>query len=582
MKKRILHIALTCLFLMGSFVSVQASDVKGALAGLGSPAQPAVDIAWDRYYDYEGITEILKRLSNEYSDICTLESIGKSFQGKDIWCVTITNPATGEHTTKPAMYIDANIHANEVQSAEVALYTAWYLLEMYGKNDVITKLVDTRTFYIVPTQSPDSRDSFIHEPNNPHSPRTGQIPRDDDGDGELDEDGPDDLNGDGHISIMRVPAVNGNWYIDPFDSTRMVYAEDGRRGTHNIIWTEGFDNDGDGAINEDGPGYYDPNRNFGWLWRPAYQQYGSDRYPLSIQEQRATADFIAAHPNIIGGQSYHNAGGMILRGPGASIDRVYNRDLAVFDFLGEFGEKVIPGYRYLITHEDLYSVYGGETDWMYATQGIVGFVNELWTPFNMYRVIPDEDDWFGSVEQSQDFDRELLFGEATVAWTEVEHPQLGTVEVGGTVKHYQRASPGFLLMEECHRNMAFTLKQAMIMPELEVASITRESIGDGLYEVTAVIANNQQTPTKLQVDVENNITRADVITLSGPECIVSGIVEMRPLEQFSVQDKTPEQVEVPYIPGNGTVTVRWIVRGRQQCTVTVNSVKGGTATGTYR
>lgn len=66
-----------------------------------------------------------------------MESIGKSYEGRDIWCITITNSKTGRHSEKPAFYIDAAIHANEIQAVEVASYTVWYLLESYADNPFI-------------------------------------------------------------------------------------------------------------------------------------------------------------------------------------------------------------------------------------------------------------------------------------------------------------------------------------------------------------------------------------------------------------------------------------------------------------
>src|SRR5690606_14682359 len=102
-------------------------------------------------------------------------------------------------------------------------------------------------------------------------------------------------------------------------------------------------------INEDTHGYYDPNRDWGWKWQPDYIQGGAYKYPFSLPETRAVADFVLNHPNIAGAQSFHNSGGMILRGPGAQEDlSTYNRqDIRIYDAIGKKGEKMLPGYRYL-------------------------------------------------------------------------------------------------------------------------------------------------------------------------------------------------------------------------------------------
>ena len=73
----------------------------------------------------------------------------------------VNNPDTGADTSKPAMYIEANIHGNEIQGGEICIYTIWYLMENYGKIERITKLVNERAFYIVPDREP-GRARLLH------------------------------------------------------------------------------------------------------------------------------------------------------------------------------------------------------------------------------------------------------------------------------------------------------------------------------------------------------------------------------------------------------------------------------------
>ena len=91
---------------------------------------------------------------------------------------------------KAAMFVEANVHGNEIQGGEICLYTIWYLMENYGRIEEITRLVDERVFYIVPTVNPDGRDYFLHGTGS--GSRTGHVPVDSDGDGLFDEDGDDD------------------------------------------------------------------------------------------------------------------------------------------------------------------------------------------------------------------------------------------------------------------------------------------------------------------------------------------------------------------------------------------------------
>ena len=551
---------------------------SSALKALGAPNNPKVQVAWNRYYDWEGITDIMKRLTKAYPELATLESIGKSYEGRDLWCITITNSKTGRHSEKPAFYIDAAIHANEIQAVEVASYTAWYLLESYYSNPVIKDLLDTKTFYIVPFQSPDGRNSFIHDKI---VLRSGEVPRDDDGDGLIDEDPPEDLNGDGEITQMRVRIKGGRFKEHPLYKNVMVQVGENEVGEFDMVGSEGIDNDGDGRVNEDGPGSYDPNRNWGWMWAPNYIQGGSDRYPFSLPEVKAVGDFIKSHPNILAAQSYHNSGGMILRGPGTRDDKTYPQDEQVYDLVGKKGEEIIPGYRYMVTWKDLYTVWGGETEFNYSTMGIMTYVNELWTSFNMFRKSETGTQTQAGRESSRDdqykFNKYLLFDDATVPWKEYDHPVYGKVEIGGTKKTWGRMPPSFLLEEECHRNMAFTLMHASFLPSVTIESVTKKALPNGLTEVMAEIKNSKAIPTRLAVDVQNSINRPDWVTLKGAKVLSGGIRRNRFEDEFNEQKYNPEKIVVESVPGNSTVYVVWIVEGSNSGTIEFNSVKGGMA-----
>ncbi|MCL7937050.1 MAG: M14 family metallopeptidase [marine benthic group bacterium] len=544
----------------------------GAMAGLGAPPDPQVAVSWDRYFDHETLGEIGRRLEEAWPDRCRSSSIGRSVEGRDLWLLTVTDFQAGEADAKPAMWIDGNIHANEVQGSEIALYTAWYLCEMADRVDWIAELLRDRTFYIVPSINPDGRDNFLLEPNTPHSPRSGLAPRDDDGDGLFDEDDFDDLNGDGHITMMRRRSSNGRWITSPEDPRIMVRAHADQPGEWELLGNEGFDNDGDGRVNEDRRGYYDPNRNWPWRWAPAYVQSGSDAFPTSLPETRAVVEFVLAHPNIAAAQTYHNTGGMILRGPGTESDSVQAADLRVMDEIGERGEMILPGYRYISIWEDLYTTWGNELDWFYAGRGIITFSNELWTSFNYFRESPENERWDRADYR---FDRYLLFGEAIVPWTPVDHPQYGRIEVGGVKRQYTRAIPGFLLREEAHRNMAFTLYQAGQMPLVRVDSVEVRSLGSGVSEVRALISNRKLAPTRTEQDVVHGISPPDRIRIEGGRVIAGFRIE-NPLQGIAEeQEHRPERIEVERIDGMGTVAVKWLVRGSGPFTVTVESAKGG-------
>ena len=103
------------------------NPAKHSYPALGAGSQRKVRIAWNRYYDHAGLTAILVRLNKAFPELTRLYSIGKSTQGRDIWCLEVTARNVGDPNRKPGMYIDGNIHGNEVQAGETVAYTAWYL-----------------------------------------------------------------------------------------------------------------------------------------------------------------------------------------------------------------------------------------------------------------------------------------------------------------------------------------------------------------------------------------------------------------------------------------------------------------------
>lgn len=549
----------------------------------GAPSNPKVDVRWNRYHDYAEATRLLKQLAETFPEYARLESLGKSYGGREMWVLTITNFAKGDDKDRPAIWIDAGIHANEIQTVEVVLYTAWYLLESRASNPFIQKLLDERVFYLMPMMSPDSRDAHFYEPNTTHGPRTGQRPVDDDNDGLVNEDDYDDLDGDGHITQMRIRDPNGRYKAHPDFPQLMVPVKEGEKGEFTLLGMEGKDDDGDGLVNEDADGYYDPNRDWPWNWQPKYVQGGAFRYPFSLDENRVVGEFIKAHPNIAAAQSYHNAGGMILRGPGAKDDAFPQADLRVYDVIGKQGEKILPGYRYMNIANDLYEVYGGEIDWLHQQRGIFTFTNELFTPFNFFR-IKENDGFFGSDETRHEFDKYLLFGDGFSPWKEVDHPQYGKIEVGGVKKNWVRQPPSFLLEEELHRNMAFTLYHADQMPKVRIQSVEVKPLGGGVSEVTAIVENTGLIPTHNAADVRNRITPPDVVELTSDAPnfkVLAGLYADEPLfRNPHDQKRKPAAIKLESIPGHSVRYVRWLVQGEGPFEVKLKSIKGGSDTKT--
>ena len=174
------------------FGATQTSDAQVAaeryFRANGTPHNPKVQVSWNRYHTNKALLEIMRDMVAKHPNLVKLESIGKSYQNNDIWVLTVTDFKAGKAEDKPAMWIDGNIHSNEIQGSEFSMYTAWYLAEMAGQVAAVDTLLAQRTLYIAPTINPDARDHYLKQANTASSPRTGLMPRDNDGDGLVDED----------------------------------------------------------------------------------------------------------------------------------------------------------------------------------------------------------------------------------------------------------------------------------------------------------------------------------------------------------------------------------------------------------
>ena len=116
---------------------------KPGFPGLGANHRPEVEIPWNRFYDAEELYALLDRLEQHWPDLMSHEVIGHSVENREMRVYTLTDRATGEASTKPAMWVDGNVHGNEVQGGEAVAYLAWYLLENRASNERARTLLAT-------------------------------------------------------------------------------------------------------------------------------------------------------------------------------------------------------------------------------------------------------------------------------------------------------------------------------------------------------------------------------------------------------------------------------------------------------
>ncbi|MCK5056410.1 MAG: hypothetical protein KAT34_07135 [Candidatus Aminicenantes bacterium] len=550
-----------------------------------------VPLCFDYYYTYEMVVEALKKLHKAFPHLTKLEEVAKSEEGRAIYCMTLNNPKTGKELDKPGIWVDGNIHGNEIQAAEVCLYLLDFLLHRYGVNDEITKLVDKKCFYVVPVVNPDGRYHFFTDANTSNNNRGLRRPHDDDRDGLLDEDFPDDLDGDGNICRMRKKDPQGRLKTDPEDPRLMIPVKPGEKGEWTPLGREGIDNDGDGLINEDSEGYVDPNRNWGYDWKPSYVQAGAGDYPFSGVGIKVLGKYIQARTNIAMGWTFHNFGGMFVRGPSSKAWGEYAReDVEVFDYLGEQGERIIPGYRYIVGYKDMYETYGDFDGWMYMSIGTYCFTGELSiTEDESFKTIKEqkaaarrsEDEgpmsfmnYDNSFEQERlKFNDHLGQGELFVPWKPFKHPVYGDIEIGGWVKMSSRIPHPFMIKDMVHRNAAAVIFSAKQTPEVSLEVFEIKETGKNLFRLRLRLRNARAIPTMTNHARKVKLYPRDMLSVSGKGITVTAGGKLTDFyrDQVTYKEFRPE-IQFLYVPGFGKAEYQFLVSGRKGSPVTIEYV----------
>ena len=546
-----------------------------------------VPLRFDYYYSYEKMAEAMKALNKAYPELTSLDEVGRSEEGRIIWALTINNKKTGEPLSKPGVYVDGNIHGNEIQAGEVCLYLANRLLTNYGKIPEITEVVDRNIFYIIPVVNVDGRAHFFDDPNTPSTNRTIRIPVDDDRDGLLDEDGPEDIDGDGSITNMRIRDTLGRLRSDPADPRLMISVKPGEKGEWTRLGQEGIDNDGDGQVNEDAEGYVDGNRNWGFNWQPPYVQRGAGNYPFEGTGIKAIAGWMLARPNIILVFAFHNNGGMYLRGPSfKAAGELPQGDIAVYDYLGKNIEKIVPGYQYLITWKDLYSTYGDFTDFTNNLVGSYSLVGELYQPETetydgTLKRKEEERSQSGAASEGERqrllFDDNVNQGELFKEWKAFRHPLYGDVEIGGWTKMSSRLPHPFMLQDLVHRNASSVIFAARQTPKIKMDVFEVKKLGGDLFSVRVRLVNSGAIPSVTYETIQNKLYPIDKLSVAGrnAKVVSGGVLTDAWMNMVSYKEFRPE-VQMCQVPGFGKVEYQFLVSGKGDIEIKYESRKAGT------
>jgi hypothetical protein len=487
----------------------------------------------------------MHKWAKERPDLIDLYVVGKSFGGRDVWQMTLTNKKTGKHTDKPAAFFDGGRHSGEISGTESAFYLMWYLLEQYGKDASVTKLLDTKTIYIRPLNNPDGSDMYRLTAQ---ANRSTVRPQDNDGDGLLDEDAGEDLDGDGFIRDMRkfVGAGKGNAVADSMDKTGRLLRNVGAGRGDYMTYSEGIDSDGDGRFNEDGIGGLDLHRNYPGNWRPEREatgrgntQGGAGEFPMSEPETKSVVLFVLSHPNIAVANSMDTSVPMHLRPPSTceETECMFPSDLKWyqhFDSVGlSFTKYPWAGNVYRtyatrggvnpITGDSLrpQALFGHGPDFGYFYAGTIWYGDEIWNGGR-----EKDYDKNGRIEQWEvlRYCDEAFAGKCFMPWKKFPHPQLGEVEIGGfNPKFWSQNGPPEVLEKWAKNEAMFNLYMASSLPQIEVTNVAVTTVAaakagkdSATHELRITVRNTGRLPTALEQAKRVKIVRPDQFAVQVP------------------------------------------------------------------
>jgi len=458
---------------------------------------------FQHYHTSEEIEWWMRKWAAEHPNLVELYQVGESFGGR---------------------------HSGEITSTESVLYLMWHLITNYGKDASITALLDEKAIYLRPLNNPDGSDLYRLTAQ---ANRSSVRPMDNDGDGLMDEDPSEDLDGDGFVTSIRkfVGAGKGSFVIDSMDPKGRLMRGVGQGNGDYIVQQEGFDNDGDGRINEDGIGGLDLHRNYPYNWRPepggdltgrGNTQGGAGEYPLSEPETRSMVLFTLSHPNIGVVNSMDTSVPMHLRGPSTceETECMYKSDLALYKHMDSVGISITnypwagDVYRTYATrggNGNPQSLYGHGPDWGYFQFGAIWYGDELWNGGRERDYNTD-----GRIDQYEvlRYCDEEYAGKCFLGWNTYNHPELGEVEIGGmNPKFWSQNGPPEWVEKWAKNQAMFNLYMAQSLPKLEIvgaqAVALRSQRDSATHEVRVTIRNHGRLPTALEQAKQVKIVRPD-------------------------------------------------------------------------
>jgi hypothetical protein len=550
------------------------SLVPLACAALRAGEQEVVDSG--PYRDEGALATALADLAASRADAVSLGSIGASRGGRPIHLLEVAAPGRVPPGERPAILLVAGLDGGHLVGTEVAIEAVKALLAAPPEDEAIRRLLEEKTLYVVPRANPDGAAARFESPLRE---RAGNgRPRDDDRDGRVDEDGPNDLDGDGVLVRMRVPDPEGTFVADEVDPRLLREADalKGERGTWKVM-DEGTDDDDDGEANEDPPGDARPHLNF----PHGFAEHSADggAHAASEIEARALLDFCLSHPNLAAVLAWGPqdnlvetpAEGDTEKGVGAGeegfpfggtapVTKLLADDLPIVREIGERYREITGSKA-----KGEAAVAGGTfSGWSYFHRGIPSFAATLWTPplDTGTETKPAQPDSKPASKRDSKEEKELeeerkrlrwndeaLGGEGFVAWHEVAHPEHGTVEVGGWRPFVRRNPPPSEIAPLGEPQARFLAALGDSLPAVRLAEVKVEPRGEGVYAIEASVENVGRFPTATAMARRNRAL---------PPVRVR--IDLGERARLLAGER---QTLVPWLRGGGgRETVRWVVGAR--------------------
>jgi hypothetical protein len=550
----------------------------------------------DRYLRYDEITAQLRAWADAFPHLVKLGSIGQSRQGRELWLLTIGREPS---RVRPAIWIDANMHAIEVAGSSVALAIAEEAIALHLGSERLPAAVRAAAkdalFYVLPRMSPDGAEVALTDGRYNRS-----VPRDERTARKHPRWISEDIDGDGTCLLMRVPDPTGDFVAHPKIPGLMLPRAIEDDGPYYKVYPEGRIENFDGHTIPDpdflGDNSPDLNRNFPWSWRGEHGQKGAGTHPGSEPESRAVIDFAAKSPHLFAWLNLHTFGGVMIRPPGDHLDSKMNQmDLAIYRQLEQWCEQMttypmVSGFEEFLYEPDE-PIHGALAEWAYVERGCLSFVTELWDIFARlgmprpkkfadYYVRMTRDD----LEKLAGWDVEENGGRIFRPFRRAAHPQLGDVELGGIDTLVGVSNPSFAALPDvCERHARLMMHVAAMAPRVKIARAEITKIGDGLVALEIDVENHGYLATHgvhaSQDKPWNEPLWADVVCGEG----------------VTVEDPGTAHTKVGHLAGwgrgrfdfgqaiffqrslgsGGRRTVRWILRGRGEVTITVGSDRVG-------